>query len=108
MIDSGNKSDNNEGTDDLEDIIENLNISEEEINKEILEIENSLNSSQSQDLVLSIVKPITDYRNNFNEFEGNILTELMNATKYMKKTNQDQKRIIVHISQLINNMEFKQ
>jgi len=98
MIDSGNKSDNNEGTDDLEDIIENLNISEEEINKEILEIEKYLNSSESQDLVLSIVKPITDYRNNFNEFEGNILTELLNATNYMNKKLSRSKRELLSTS----------
>jgi len=73
----------------LDQIFDNKNTSEEEINKEVLEIEKYLNSSQSQDSVLSIVKPITDYRNNFNEFEGNILTELLSATKIINNNNLD-------------------
>jgi len=82
----------NEEKDSFEDIIENTNLSEEVINKEIIEIENYVNlieSETSQDLVVSIVKPITDYRNNFNEFEGNILTELLSATKILNNNNLD-------------------
>jgi len=50
---------------------------------------NLIESETSQDLVVSIVKPITDYRNNFNEFEGNILTELLSATKILNNNNLD-------------------
>ena len=34
--------------------------------------------------IVAISRPITDYRNNLTEIEGNYLTELLNATKILK------------------------
>lgn len=43
-------------------------------------------SFQSSDhSLVPISRPITDYRNNFTEVEGNYLTELLSATKILKK-----------------------
>jgi len=90
----------------LNEIFDNKNISEEEINKEVLEIEKYLNSSQSQDSVLSIVKPITDYRNNFNEFEGNILTELMKATKLFRENFPGQPKRVIKVNKICENYKL--
>ena len=91
----------------MDQIFDNKNISEEEINKEVLEIEKYLNSSQSQDLVLSIVKPITDYRNNFNEFEGNILTELLNATNKLEQKHLGQIKMVINCRKFIEDIELQ-
>ncbi|CAG2172010.1 unnamed protein product [Oppiella nova] len=46
----------------------------------------SLVTTNAYDLNLSVIpvmKPITDYNNQFNELEGNRLTELLDALKIM-------------------------
>jgi len=90
-------------------IIDNKTISEDKISNEMISIENYVNSSQSkisQDLVLSIVKPITDYRNNFNEFEGNILTELMKATKLFRENFPGQPKRVIKVNKICENYKL--
>ena len=82
---------------DILNIITKSVANDEEINSQIKEIKNSIDSNISEIPVISevssvaeemavitVMRPISDYNSTFTETEGNRLTELMNGTQYFR------------------------
>lgn len=86
----------------IADILNDDSISEEEVQKQISELEGALSGRHSSSVhfddissdvlekaaefefaIVPISRPLTDYRNNFTEMEGNRLSELLAALKLM-------------------------
>ena len=82
----------------IDNILKDDSFEEQDIEKQVKELKNSITYETEDEIspevyrkcleldfaVMPVIRPLTDYQNNFNELESNRLTELLSALNIMK------------------------